>query len=115
MFAASQTVQRDRRPRIPAPANPARTIPGDWADADTVPIAGAWVASASSTSSPDASRSQTVTTKSLYCPPAADVQVGDRIRSGSHTYEVDAVPDADTNPFTGWQPIQEVPLKEVLG
>lgn len=114
-FAAGVSVERLRRPRIPDAYNPAATVPGDWADASTEAIEGAYVAATSSTSTTDPVRSQVVTLKSLYCSPTADVRPGDRIVSGSHTYEVDAVPEADVNPFTGWQPVQEIPLREALG
>ena len=71
----------------------------------------------------DATRSQILTEKSLYLTdPAADVQPGDRIRrggtldentgiwSGGTVLYVNARPEADTSPFTGWQPVVEIPL-----
>lgn len=115
MFAAGVSVQRLRRPRVTDRYNPAKQSPGDWADAEPITIDGAYVAAVSSSGITDPSRSQVVSAKSLYCTPDTDVQPGDRIVSDGHTYEVDAVPQADTNPFTGWRPVQEVPLREVLG
>lgn len=113
-FAAGTEVTRLRAAASIDPYSK-RPVPGDWAAPDTLVIAGAFVASSSSIASPGELRQQVQTTKSLYCTPGADVKVGDRIVSGAHTYTVTAVPEADTNPFTGWQPVQEVPLEEVLG
>jgi len=87
----------------------------DWTRPEPLDIPGAFVASASTVGVADTNRQQVVTTKSLYCEPDSDVQVGDRIVSGGHTYTVDALPEADVNPFTGWQPVQEIPLREALG
>jgi hypothetical protein len=115
MFGAGVSVQRLRRPRVTDPVNPARQSLGSWDDATPLTIAAAYVAAVSSNAAGDAARSQVISTKSLYCDPTADVVVGDRIVSGTHTYEVTAVPEADINPFTGWRPPQEIPLQEVLG
>lgn len=114
-FAAGQTITRLRRPRTPDRINPARQSLGSWDDATPAAITGAYVASSSSIPGSDPARSQVVVSKSLYCDPAADVRPGDRIVSGTHTYDVTAVPEADVNPFTGWQPVQEIPLVEVFG
>lgn len=111
-FPFGEIVYRDRRKLIVDPYDPTSTTPGPWTDPDTIELPGAFVASSSSASIPDPVRSQVITTKSLYLSdPAADVLTGDRIRSGSSTYSVDAKPEADRNPFTGWQPVQEIPLK----
>lgn len=114
-FAFGQNVLRDRRPLIPDPYNAARLVWGDWADAETVTIEGAWVASSSSSLSQTATRVQILTEKSLFCRPDADVQPGDRIRAGGTTYYVTVKPSADTNPFTGWSPVLEVPLEDREG
>lgn len=114
-FAFGQTVERDRRPRTADPYNPDRTTPGAWDDAETIEISDAWVASGSSTSTESATRSQIVTQKSLYCQPDADVQPGDRIRADGVSYFVKVKPAADRNPFTGWQPVLEVPLENQEG
>ncbi|TDW31020.1 hypothetical protein [Cryobacterium psychrophilum] len=110
-----QAVFRDRRKSAPDPYNPGSTIPGSWSDPDTVTIQGAFVASSSSSSVATATRTQTLTAKSLFCDAASDVLVGDRIRAGAESYQVDAKPAADVNPFTGWQPAQEIPLEEASG
>lgn len=114
-FAHGQTVYRDRRPQVTDPYNPARTEPGSWANAVTITIDGAYVGPASSTAVADPTRNQLQVDRSLYCDPSADVQVGDRIRAGSETFEVRELPDAPTNPWTGWRPLLEVPLERVVG
>jgi hypothetical protein len=88
----------------------------DWSqDPDELPIDGAYVAASSSVQSRQADRVQIITDKSLYCEPGADVRSLDRIRAAGVTYSVTSVPAADVNPFTGWQPVQEIPLEEVRG
>ncbi|MCW2165069.1 hypothetical protein B0I12_002224 [Microbacterium hydrothermale] len=114
-FASGQAVERDRRPQVPDPYNPARTVPGSWEDADTIEIPDSWVASGASTSTETATRSQIVTEKSLFCSPDADVLPGDRIRADGVNYYVKVKPAADRNPFTGWQPVLEVPLENREG
>jgi hypothetical protein len=111
----AQPVFRDRRKQIVDPYNPTSSIPGPWEDPDTINLEG-FVASSSSSSLTDATRTQILTAKSLYLSdPAADVIAGDRIRAGTATYAVDAIPAADINPFTGWQPALEIPLLGVSG
>ena len=124
-FAFGQTVFRDRRGTLTDPYNPTRTIgEGDWDAAQTIVLTGAFVASSSSLSRGDATRSQRLTEKSLYVSdPTADVQARDRIRVGGTQgdltsgtpYLVDVRPDADVNPFTGWQPVLEIPLTLIEG
>lgn len=114
-FPFGVDVLRDRRPMRPDPYNPDALVQGSWDEAETVAIAGAFVASSSSTGPADASRTQVLETKSLYCAPDADVQVGDRIRFGGSAFYVNAIPEADVNPFTGWHPVREVPLDRSLG
>lgn len=114
-FPFGQGVLRDRRPLIPDPYNPDRSVRGSWADADTVTIEGAWIASSSSTRTQTATRVQILTEKSLFCRPDADIQPGDRIRASDVTYFVVVKPAADTNPFTGWSPVLEVPLEDREG
>ncbi|MBF4628896.1 hypothetical protein [Curtobacterium flaccumfaciens] len=113
-FAAGVSVTRQRA-RMAVDPYSQRPVPADWTNPDLLVIESAFVASASSSPTGGELRQQIVTTKSLYCTPGADVRVGDRIVSGQHSYTVTALPEADTNPFTGWQPVQEIPLDEVLG
>lgn len=115
-FPAGQTVLRDRRPQIPDRYNTDRTTEGAWDDAETIELHNAFVATTSSSAVPDAVRSQSVTLKSLYLgDPTADVAKGDRIRAGGVEYFIDTIPAADTNPFTGWQPVLEIVLKGTDG
>lgn len=113
-FPNGQTVYRDRRAAVVDPYNPARTQPGAW-PGTTITIANAFVGPSSSVAVADPTRNQLQVQKSLYCAPDADVKVGDRIRAGAETFEVRELPDAPTNPFTGWQPVLEVPLERVVG
>lgn len=114
-FPFGQVVQRDRRVLVPDPYNPEEMIPGSWDNVTTITLARAFVASSTSTGPSDATRSQVLESKSLFCAPDADVQVGDRIRAGESTFYVNALPESDINPFTGWQPVREVPLDRSLG
>lgn len=115
-FPHGETVERDRRPLIPDPYDPDGTVLGKWEDAETIEIEDAFVAASSSIAASDATRSQILTSKSLYCTdPDVDVQVGDRIRAGGREYYINELPEADTNPFTGWQPAVEIPLDSTLG
>ena len=113
-----QTVQRERRRRVASDYNPAKTVPAEWDDEPLVAqLPGAWIASSTGSAANSATRSQILTSKSLFLTdPAADVQPGDRIllADGNYGY-VHVRPQADTNPFTGWQPVLEVPLEEVEG
>ncbi|GGL76961.1 hypothetical protein GCM10009706_14250 [Curtobacterium citreum] len=113
-FAAGATVVRLRATPVLDPYSQ-RPVGADWTAPNTLTIAGAFVGSSSSSPVDGELRREVVTTKSLYCDPSADVRVGDRIVSGAHTYTVTAVPEADVNPWTGWQPVQEIPLEEVVG
>lgn len=88
----------------------------DWENPDELTIEDAFVASGSSSSSSGTLRETVTTTKSLYLSdPDADVLVGDRIRDGATVYDVETKPEADRNPFTGWQPVREIPLTERSG
>lgn len=114
-FQFGQTVTRERR-RLAADPYSGGQAPGGWVNAETVELPGAFVASGSSSSLKSGDRSQAITAKSLYLSdPDADVLVGDRIRMGSSLWQIEAKPEADVNPFTGWQPVMEIPLVEVLG
>lgn len=112
-----ETVVRERRMPVIDPYDPDALVPGSWGDPlDTLSLEQAFIASSSSVAPADATRRQVLTEKSLYCTDAnVDVQVGDRVRRGNETYYVNARPAADTNPFTGWQPIVEIPLDMTEG
>ena len=64
-----------------------------------------------------ADRTGALEAKSLYCRPDTDIQLGDRVREGTSgpQYPVDGIPAADTNPFTNWRPVREVPLARAAG
>ncbi|MBW8025294.1 hypothetical protein EOG37_01180 [Clavibacter michiganensis subsp. michiganensis] len=114
-FPAGITVYRDRRREVPS-RYVNETRPGSWDDVDTIEIPEAFVASSSSSSLRNATRSQILTAKSLYLGDVtADVQPGDRIRFGSSALYVHERPEADTNPFTGWTPVVEIPLESTEG
>lgn len=111
-FPFGEQVVRERRMPIIDPYDPGAAVPGSWGDPlDVLVLEGAFVASSSSTAPLDATRSQILTEKSLYLTdPHADVLAGDRIRRGAEVLYVNVRPTADTNPFTGWQPVVEIPL-----
>lgn len=116
MFPAGQTVYRDRRKLVADPYNPDKLTPGSWDDVDTITIPGVFISSAGSSAIPDATRTQVLANRTLYCDARDDVVVGDRIRTElGEVFAVTALPDADINPWSGWQPVREVPLEEVRG
>lgn len=123
-FPHGETVFRDRRAQVADPYRPGSETEGDWDPELTIALEQAWVASSTSVAPGDATRSQILTAKSLFLAnPNADVQPGDRIRTGGEIddlesgtpYKVDVIPEADTNPFTGWRPVIEIPLENVKG
>lgn len=116
----NQKVWRWRRPPVPNPRNPDETRLGSWADSEVVEIEGAAVLSTSQYAVQTETRLQALTSKSLFLDdPHADVRRLDGISTkpgGSEPeFIVEVVPVADVNPFTGWQPALEVPLKGVHG
>lgn len=114
-FPEGETVVRLRRKETLDPYSGQVTL-GDWTNPDEEPIDGAFVAQSSTSAQSDAARNQLLEEKSLYLPdPAADVNAQDRIRAGGITYTIDGMPTADRNPWTGWQPVREVPLKRGVG
>lgn len=128
-FPFGEQVVRERRQPIIDPYDPGATVPGSWEDPlSYLELEHAFVASSSSTAPLDATRSQILTEKSLYLTdPNADVQAGDRIRRGGTLDEdtqtwaggdvlyVNVRPAADTNPWTAWQPVVEIPLDMTEG
>jgi hypothetical protein len=115
-FPEGTTVYRDRRREVSSEYVAGETSPGSWSEVDTVELPQAFVASSSSSSLRNATRSQILTSKSLYLTdPTADVRPGDRIRFGTSALYVHVRPEADVNPWTGWQPVLEVPLEAAEG
>lgn len=117
-FPAGQTVIRQRRQRVTDPHDPEHTIAGAWDDApDEITLEGAYLSTAGSTDTSSATRTQAITTATLFCQPGADVRTGDRVLSiaGGGWWYVNARPESDTNPFTGWQPVMQIPLELTEG
>lgn len=127
-FPFGEQVVRERRQLVIDPYDPGTSVPGSWeATLTYLELDGAFIASSSSTAPLDATRSQILTDKSLYCTePSVDVLAGDRVRRGGSKGEdgiwrggevlyVNVRPAADTNPFTGWQPVVEIPLDMTEG
>ena len=114
-FEHGETVHLQRPKQVWSPKANAY-IAGGWSDPDEEPIAGAFVASTSTSMLGGATRTQALEAKSLYCPPDADIRKGDRIRQGADIYTIDGIPStADTSPFTGWEPLREVPRERAEG
>lgn len=90
-------------------------VPAGWDKATETEIPGGWIAQSSTNRLVTATRAQLVESRSLYCDPSFDIAETDRIRDGGVTYEIDGLTAADTNPWTGWQPVREVPLSRVVG
>lgn len=114
MFLFGQTVQRLRAALVTDTYSGDQVAAG-WASPAVLAIPGAFVAQSSTARFTAANRTQMLEDKSLFCAPGTDVLPGDRIRVDGLVYEVDGVPAADVNPFTGWQPVREVPLTRVVG
>jgi len=119
-FTHGETVFRDRSATTADPYNPSRQVRAEWDPELTIELEQAFVATSSSRAVATATRTQLFTDKSLYLTdPDADVQEGDRIRTGGTkedldsgtAYMVPARPIADTSPFTGWRPVVEIPLE----
>lgn len=115
-FEHGTTVHRLRPKPVWDPVSETYVL-GDWDDPDVLTLDGAFIAQSSTSTIGDATRTGALEDKSLYCAPDADVQFGDRVREGATgpTFPVDGIPAADTNPFTGWRPIREVPLQRAAG
>lgn len=110
-FPHGETVTRERRESVGDPYNPDRVTLGPWSEATSITLESCFIDSASSSSTNDANREPVSTSKSLYSTdPAVDVKVGDRIRRGSDVFYIRERTEADTNPFTSWQPVVEIPL-----
>ncbi len=114
-FPRGQTVTRERRPLIVDPHDPDHMIAGSWSDVgdvDKLQLTQAFVAPSSSAAAGDATRTQVLTSLSLFLTnPDADVLIGDRIiTASSPPLYVNARPEATMSPFTGWRPVVEIPL-----
>lgn len=111
-FDYGQRVTRERAKPVIDPYS-GKPIGEDWSDPDVLELVDAFVSSSTSSANNSEVREQVTTAKSLYLDdPDADVRKGDRIRTPGHLYVIEVLPEADVNPFTGWQPVREVPLVE---
>lgn len=110
-------VKRTRAGRKADPMNPDRTIV-DWESLDELVMDG-FIASSSSSETPDGAREQAVSTAVLTAPDAfADIRRGDiveRIPADGRKWRVTGFPSFDASPFTGWAPSTEAMLEEVVG
>lgn len=93
---------------------------GDWSDPDVTPLEGVHVEQSSTSTVGDATRTQALESLSVYIPDGVTVDLTklDRIRvgeDGAPVYEIDGIPYAPRNPFTGWMPAREVPLGRAVG
>lgn len=114
-FEVTSGFVRERARLVGDPYDPDAPGVPDWSDPDRLPV-DAYFASQSSTEQSDPVRAQLVTTKQLvFDDPHVDVRRGDRIRLGSSVWVVTGFPEADVNPFTGWQPTLVCNLEEVVG
>lgn len=112
-FSRGQSVTRLRRKEVFDKYSGAVML-GDWLDAEALVIPRAFVASSSTSKTQEATRTEVLEAKSLYCSPRFDIGPYDRIQVGQAVYEVEGVPEADANPWSGWQPVQEIPLRRVI-
>lgn len=130
-----QTVYRLRAVAVPDPYDPDAEVPGDWSTPDALAIHDAYVERTSTALTRAESRVQAMEAKSLFCSGDADIRKGDRVFVGvfepalpgdgqvppgtvftGEAYEVDGIPPAaDVNPFTGWCPPREIPLRRYEG
>jgi len=134
-FPFGRTVYRLRAGLIEDPYS-GEMVEGDWDAPTALTIPGAFVAQSSTSILGDATRTQALESKSLFCDPEFDVRLGDRIFVGvfvpallpgvdvltspvtvpsatvqqGDMYTIDGIPAADVNPWTGWQPAREIPL-----
>lgn len=90
----------------------------DWTEPEELALPGAFIDRSSTAMVVTANRTQALESLSLFCAADVEIELTDRIRdgeSGGRVYSIDGVPAAPTNPFTGWQPVREVPLGLALG
>lgn len=116
-FPYGDTPVRQRAQQVADPYNPSRTVE-DWTlPTVDLPLTGCYINSTSTNVLPAAARTQQDIYKSLFSPdPTVDVKVGDRILDvDGYLYQIKDRPVRDRNPFTGWQPIAEIPLTGVQG
>lgn len=114
-----ETAVRLRRRMIEDPYSGELTR-SDWSNHDELEIEGAAVAPSSSTdqvgtSNTNTNRQLVITMMSVYGPTGMDVREDDRIRVRSGLWDVIGDKADWRNPFTGWEPGDEFPVKRVKG
>lgn len=115
-FPHGQTVQRRRRALTADPYNATHQVRGGaWGD--PVALAGVFVAESSASFTSSATREQRTVLVSLFGPPDMDVIPGDQITApGFDTpFYVHEIALAGKNPWSGWQPVKEIPLELTEG
>lgn len=106
---------RQRAVMVLDPYDPDAPGVPDWSVPDEITVYGS-LASGSSLEQSDPVRAQAVSSAVLVLDdPDADVQRGDRIVQGARVWTVAGFPEADVNPFTGWQPTRVCSLEEAVG
>lgn len=114
-FGAPQKVQRQRAGLAPNPIT-GDMVRSDWQNPEVIDLEDAAIDRSSTSAVDDATRTSALEARSLFCPGDADVQFGDRIVGpDGEVYGIDGIPDRAVNPFTGWAPPMEVPLKRGVG
>ncbi|WP_336642335.1 hypothetical protein [Microbacterium sp. MMO-56] len=113
-FPAGVTVVRLRAKPVLDPYSQ-KQVGADWSDPDTLELPGSYVGQSSTARTLGASRTQILESRSLYCDPDLDVQALDKIQHGTVVYDIDGFPDVEVNPFTGWSPVREIPLRRAAG
>lgn len=109
-----ETITRLRRRMVLDPYSGETTL-GTWDGADELSIEGCAVAPSSTSEPLNANRQMVITNMSVYGPPGMDVLPEDRIRARSGLWDVAGESARWSNPFTGWRPGDEFPLKKVDG
>jgi len=95
------------------------TVPGSWESAATSVLEGAWVDEVSVSPIGGDDRVGSLTSATLRVEAGADVRKGDGISRDPMALEpefvIELVPFTPRNPFTGYAPLLEVPLRGARG
>ena len=113
-FAYGESIIRIRRTMVEDPYSGELTQ-GRWEDANELLIEGAAVAASSTTEQASPNRQMVITSMSVYGPSGMDVLPEDRIRDSRGLWDVTGENFAWRNPFTGWTPGDELPVRRVIG
>lgn len=113
-LANGETVTRIRRRMVLDPYSNEETL-GTWEDAAELEIEGVAIAPSSSSEPLNDNRQQVISGMSIYGAPDMDVLPADRIRARTGLWDVAGENVVWTNPFTGWTPGSEFPIKKAVG